>query len=349
MVGTALTSAEVQNRHRVLQAKGGNVSAAARELGVSRGTMQDFVRRYGAEGATRLADLGYNLAAEAKTPEQAWEEHLSVAERKISKALAGRWRVIDRPRGPFVIFHSTDEHIDDDATPLRLIKEDVQAAHDLGAIMCHGGDLLNNWPLAGKLARMWAEQQCTLPDALLRAQHFVSIFRPDVWTHGNHEEMNPYLSTMLDSWLPKTCIHDHWTVNFRVETPGGRPVRVVLSHKFQKGSSWFHKAHGHIREMLEGEEADILMDGHLHSDGVLDHTLPERGHAALCVASAGYKVVDQYAARISRGGKMPKLRGRAHWIVCDPQADFDASLAVAFKDPQQAEAYLNGLQNLRAL
>ena len=97
------------------------------------------------------------------------------------------------------------------------------------------------------------------------------------------------------------------------------------------------------------EEADLLMDGHLHSDGVLDHTLPERGHSALCVASAGYKVVDKYAARISRGGKMPKLRGRAHWIVCDPYADKEASLCTAFKCPDQAEAYFNGLQNLRAV
>jgi hypothetical protein len=349
MGGKPLEPQEVERRQKLLRRHNGNLSAAARESGVRRATLQDFVRRYGTgSGTEKLSELGYNLSVDAKTPEQAWAEHAGAAERKISKVLSSRWRVIDRPKGPFVVFHSTDEHIDDDATPLRLIEADVKAAHDLGAIMCHGGDLLNNWPLAGKLARMWAEQQCTMPDALLRAQHFVSIFRPDVWTHGNHEEMNPYLASMMDSWLPKNCITDHWTVNFRVETPGGRPVRVVMSHKFQKGSSWFHKAHGHIREMLEGEEADLLIDGHLHSDGVLDHTLPERGHSALCVASAGYKVVDQYAARISRGGKMPKLRGRAHWIVCDPQADFDASLCTAFKDPRQAEAYLNGLQNMRA-
>ena len=126
-------------------------------------------------------------------------------------------------------------------------------------------------------------------------------------------------------------------------------MRAILSHKFQKGSSWFHKLHGAIREMLEGEEADLLMDGHVHSDGVLDHTLPERGHAALAVASAGYKITDKFAARISRGGKIPRLRGRAHWIVCDPMAEADASLCAAFKSPRQAEAYLSGLQNLRSV
>ena len=80
----------------------------------------------------------------------------------------------------------------------------------------------------------------------------------------------------------------------------------------------------------------------------LDHSLPERGHAALCVASAGYKVLDEYASRISKGGKKPKLRGRAHWVIVDPSAEYASDKSVAFKDPVKAEAYLNGLQNLRA-
>lgn len=295
-----------------------------------------------------LVEAGYDLDRPEKTPQEAWDAHAAAFEHSIRKSLSNRWRTIQRPRGPFCIFHSTDEHLDDDAVPLRLIEADIRAAHDLGAIMCHGGDALNNWPMAGRLAKQWAHQQCTAPDALLRLRHFVEIFRPDVWTDGNHEEMNPYLDALIDQFLPPEVIRDYWTVNFVVET-GGRPVRVVVSHKFQKGSSWFHKAHGHIREMLEGEEADILCDGHLHSDGVLDHTLPERGHSALCVASAGYKVVDKYARRISRSNGLPKLRGRAHWIICDPDAGMDQSLAVAFKCPRQAEAYMSGLQNLAAV
>ena len=64
-------------------------------------------------------------------------------------------------------------------------------SHDLDAVMCHGGDLLNNWPLAGRLAKKWADQECTMPDALLRAQYYINIFQPDAWVDGNHEEMNP--------------------------------------------------------------------------------------------------------------------------------------------------------------
>lgn len=70
--------------------------------------------------------------------------------------------------------------------------------------------------------------------------------------------------------------------------------------------------------------------------------------AAAPLVAIGYKVLDKYASRISRGGKLPKIRGRAHWIVFDTQAEYDETFGVAFKSPRQAEAYLNGLQNLRA-
>lgn len=81
--------------------------------------------------------------------------------------------------------------------------------------------------------------------------------------------------------------------------------------------------------------------------GVLYRTLPERGLSLTAVSSAGYKVVDKYAARISRGGKVPKLKGRCHWIVVDPMTE-DGHACIAFDCPRQAEAYFNGLQNLRA-
>lgn len=301
------------------------------------------------EGAGKLEDHGYNLNRPEMTPQEAWDAHSDAFERKVSGILQKQWPVIKRPKGSYAIFHATDLHLDDDAVPLNLLKSDIQAAHDLGAIMVHGGDAVNNWPLQGRLAAQWARQQCTLEASLLRLQHYIQLLKPDIWVDGNHEEMNPYLDELIKRELPETTHRDYWTLCFRVETPGGRGLRAAVSHKFQKGRSWFHQLQGHIREMLEGEPLDLLMDGHLHSDGVLDHSLPERGNSALCVASAGYKVTDKYAARISRGGKHPKVRGRSHYIVVDDQAETDENFCTAFKSARQAEAMLNGLQNLRTI
>lgn len=348
LTGKALDDGEIERRLAAIRANGGNVSRTARELGIPRPTLEHFWHRYKDRAPPKaLIELGYDLTSRDRTPADAWNAHASVSERKIADALSRRWRSILRPRGPFVIFHSTDEHLDDDATPLRLIEADIQAAQGMGAIMVHGGDMLNNWPIGGKLAKQWAEQSCTLPDALLRAQHFISMFKPDVYVHGNHEEMNPYLVNLIHGWMPRGVITDHWSVNFTVEAQGGRDIRVILSHKFQKGSSYFHPHHGVLREAYEGEDADLYLEGHLHVSGVLYRTLPERGLSLTAVSSAGYKVVDKYAARISRGGKIPKLKGRAHWIVCDPYTE-SGHACMAFDCPRQAEAYLNGLQNLRA-
>lgn len=343
----------------------GNATAAARAMGLSRSGFTGLLRNAGLSEIERcslytgvaltvsqsrnskLEAAGYDFNHVERTPAQAWADHTSAFERKVGKQLVRNEQTISRS-GPFVIYHSTDQHIDDDASALNVLQSDIEASHGMGAIMCHGGDLLNNWPLAGKLAKQWAEQSCTLPDALLRAQHFISIFKPDVWVDGNHEEFNPYLVQLFDGWIPKTTIRDYWRCDFVVTVRGGRDCRVALSHKFQKGASWFHGLQGPIREMLQSEERDIYLDGHFHQDGVMQHTLQERGHTALLVASAGYKLIDKWATRISRGGKFPKVLGRAHWVVVDPYADEGECMAQAFKSPRQAEAYFNGLQNLRA-
>lgn len=260
----------------------GTYTEAAAALGVNESTVRRRVQRAQAAEAAALNDAGYqiDLEPESVTPKEAWDAHARTFERKVSGVISKQWRTIKRGRGPFVIFHQTDVHVDDDGAALKLIEQDIEDSHQLGAIMCHGGDLLNNWPLNGRLAKKWAEQECTMPNALKRAQYYIDIFKPDVWTQGNHEEMNPYLASIIDGWLPENTLTDFWSVNFEVHTPGADPFRAILSHKLQKGSSWFHKMHGHLREMLEGQEADLYMDGHLHCDGVIEHSLPERGIGA---------------------------------------------------------------------
>jgi hypothetical protein len=337
----------------------GSARAVARELGVNPSTVKASLQKGRRDPAmqetiTSLADLGYSTAAPEMSAKDAWDSHVTAFERSLSKATKEQWSVIERPSGPFVVAHFTDPHVDDNSTPLRLLEADIRASHDMGAVMCHGGDLLNNWPTAGKLAKQWAKQECTLPAAILRARHYMDLFKPDVWVDGNHEEMNggAYLEQLFSEWLnavSPNVIRDYWTARFVVQPKGGRAVRFSLSHKFQKGRSWFHPHHGVIREAMEGEDADVYMEGHLHISGIIYHTMAERQKNVIGVASAGYKMIDQYAARISRGGVIPKFKGRCHWIVCDDQADESEWAGKVFDSARQAQAYLSGLQNLRAV
>lgn len=327
----------------------GSYRAVAMELGVHHSTVRQSIQRGNSKDPVEgLERAGYSISGEDRTDKQVWDDHVHAFERKVGKSIAKSDQKIKR-NGPWVLFHATDEHVDDDASALKVLEDDINASRELNAIMAHGGDLLNNWPVAGKLAKQWAEQSCTMPDALRRAKYFIEIFQPDLWVDGNHEEMNPYLSHLLDEWLPKKTLRDHWRLNFVVDVKDGRSVYGSLSHKFQKGSSWFHGMHGHLREMLESEARDLYMDGHYHVSGMMLHTLPERQHTALLIASSGYKLVDKWATRISRGGKLPTLPGRAHWIVGDPYAEHDQSLCHGFRSALEAEAFLSGLQNLRAV
>lgn len=296
----------------------------------------------------KLAAVGYDTERAAKTPEEAWAEHRDAFERKVAKS--SKSHVIKRQdASPFVIYHITDPHLDDDATPLALIESDIRASHAMNAIMIHGGDALNNWPSSGRLAAKWGDQQCTLEDSLLRLRHYIDILAADVWVDGNHEEMSSHLIPLINGMLGDETIRDYWRCDVTIKSPGGRDLRLAVSHKFGKGKSWFHALQGHIREMLEGRDIDLLLDGHMHQAGVLEHHLPERGTTTLCVASAGYKVVDNFASRISHGGKAPRIRGRAHWIVVDPLAPAGAALCTAFTEPEQAAAYKAGLDMARRI
>lgn len=352
MSALSVTDEDCQAAWDAYLAAGKNATAACEALDMPRTTFRNRLKMAKERGFDEIPlhyklSRDYDLNMKEKTAQEAWDEHATTFERTASKILSEQWRQIER-KGPFVIFHSTDEHIDDNAAPLKLIEADIKAAHEMSSIMCHGGDALNNWRLAGRLAAEWARQQCTLPDALLRLEHFISIFKPDVWTDGNHEEMNPYLAEIIKKALPENVIRGDWTANFVVKTDG-RPVRAIMSHKFQKGGSWFHPHQGFLRETLEGEAADVYMEGHLHISGWMYRTLPERGISALGVASSGYKILDKYATRISRGGRIAKIKGRSHWIVADPHCEDDGALLMPFDDPVQAEAYFGALQNLRAI
>lgn len=351
--------AKLQQAIDLVSRHDGNVSGAARELGVPRRTMSHrydravslgYVAGSGVFERTPTAlDAHYSIEGEDLTPQAAWDAHAGAMERKLAEVSRRDTYVLKRPSGPYAVAHFTDTHIDDNSAPLRVLAQDIQDCHDLGAIMLSGGDVLNNWPEGGKLAKQWAQQDCTKPAALLRAQHYIELLSPDVWVDGNHEEMNPYLSNLFDEWLPDKTFREAWTCHFKVVSEGGRTLRCSLSHKHQKGSSWFHKSHGQLREMLEGAECDLYFDGHLHCEGRMTHSLPERGHHAALCASAGYKPLDKYAERISRGGQIPKMRGRYHIAIVDPSARHDEDFVTLFNNARQAGAFLNGLQNLREI
>lgn len=353
--GVKLTDQEIKHYLKFLE--GRTQPEAAAKAGVSLQFMKRIVRGAKALGldiprkahAPKEIAAAYDLNGSAElTPEEAWNTHDEVFRREAIKALDRKGYKIKRGRGPVVIVHFTDTHIDDDKTPLRILEREIQRAHDLDAVRCHGGDALNNWPMAGRLAQEWARQECTMHTALLRLQHYITILEPEAWVDGNHEEMNPYLEQIIRDRLPKECLQDYWTIDFDIVPKNGRVIACRMSHKFQTGSSWFHKTHGHIRQALEEAPVDLLMDGHLHSYGAALHHIPGRQQTTCMIASAGFKELDNYAARISKGGKVLGRYGRTNWIVADTEADEHEQFLTPFTSADQAEAYLNGLQNLRA-
>lgn len=145
MATPPLCENEYREALRAKRVYGPDNDAGAKALGINVNTYRSRLRRAKAQGIhedeamNALEGLGYNSNAGEPTPKDAWDNHVSVFDRRFSKAKEKRGRVIQRPSGAFCIFHTTDQHLDDDATPLRLIEADIRAANDMDAIKCHGG------------------------------------------------------------------------------------------------------------------------------------------------------------------------------------------------------------------
>ena len=116
----------------VLWSQGLTQEEIAREIGVTRKTVERRIaraKRWHQE--KQIEGYGYEISTEDKTPAQAWNEHVGTFNRAIGSTLKKQWKSIKRD-GPFVIFHATDEHVDDDKSALNILSADIQASHEIG-------------------------------------------------------------------------------------------------------------------------------------------------------------------------------------------------------------------------
>ncbi len=331
--------------------KHGGVRAAAEALGMDRRGLQRLLRR------AEVVQPGCTSVGSARSDDSPPHEPI---DRPVEEVLAERVARITRrseesietpvvgcPSGPFVVWHCTDEHLDDNGSRIDALADDMGAARRLSASRLCGGDILNNWPLGGRLAGKWAEQEATLPEGLALAKWSLNHYPPDVYAFGNHEKMNAYLKEWLLEVMPRRTVVGWWSVRFVYRPAQGRSFVVTLAHDFSQGKSWFHPLHGHIREDLESGSSDIYLAGHLHCEGSMAFTNAKTGRRPLFCRSRGYKQFDGFATQIGKGGNAGG--GHSTWLVLDPREDCDERAMFAFADWRGAEAMLNGLVNLQAV
>ena len=318
-----------------------NVSAAARELGIPRPTMQHRLREARARGM-----LDGIEANDPNSPSR--EEYLGAKARKIAafqaKKRKGDWRKPVRttlPYEPFILVLLGDPHIDNDGCNFELFEKSWMSM-GVGTYGLCVGDFFDNWTRS--LAHLYREQTVAPSDAWLLFDHLMSergeyllagcSGNHDDWAHGP-------VDPIQDMMRRHGVIYRDGAIRLQVAFSGtDRVIHISMRHKW-RGNSMYSAAHALKRGAREGWSDNILIGGHIHQDEHRMHVGPDGVVSHLCQLSA-FKEFDNYA---DVQGYMPHKISPAWYAVVDPRKpDTDPDMVKVFWNLSDARSLVEAIR-----
>jgi hypothetical protein len=200
--------------------------------------------------------------------------------------------------GPIAVAHFGDPHVDDDGCNWpELMRALRVVASTPGMYAGNIGDTTNNWPMAGRLARLWGQQGTTIPEAIRLARW---LYRSAPWLYyvaGNHDKWNNGGDTLR--YLTRGArisVLAKSVARIELRFPRGEPIRIIARHDF-KGSSIWNRAHGAMRESKLNPWADIYVAGHRHLWTSHEEEGTD-GRRRLAMIVRGFKHFDSYGENL---------------------------------------------------
>jgi len=227
-------------------------------------------------------------------------------------------RTVEMPDArPFGVLIFGDPHLDDDGTDIQLVQRHVGLVRSTpGLYAACVGDVLNNWPHGGKLAKKWKDQRTTESEALTLADWFVSELagRWVAFVGGNHDAWNggSAASVLAQHGVPFALDE----LRARLVIPGCDPFIIHARHSF-RGKSMYSRTHGGGRAaLMDAPGADLYTAGHYHEAGIRQE-LTKDGIPYTVAQVGSYKRYDEYARRI--GFKDGSVGGEAIMVIVHPE------------------------------
>lgn len=351
----ALTEDDIRDTLTVWAVHCPNISAASRELGISRSTVQTRLGGMGMRNADgtwkRHPDNPEELAAAFTGPDLADpEKPLDDIIEDATKEFKRRQRAKDtrtwmpfkmKENKPIALVFFGDPHLDECNIPLLREHIDLVNATD-GAFGVGMGDYTNNW--SGRLAaQIYPVQETTRPQAHKLAEWFFTAILWLVLIKGNHDLWSNKFGTgdVLD-WMrrpPESVLID-WQAQFKIVFPNNKEYKIWAAHDFP-GRSQMTKAFSAVkRGIFTGGLADLYITADKHC---WECTTTEHEHTGrrFCAARArGYKWNDPHAANLGHGNER---FGASIVFVMNPTAD-EPRDKMMFDDVEEGLDYLRFLR-----
>jgi hypothetical protein len=309
-------------RREALEAveKHGSIRAAAKALGEARTTIQSRIadaRADGLEPTPKVELPSFVLEGDEEEPiEDILVRFRKDHERRAKAALLRTWYTIKiNETLPYALIWFGDPHLGPHCD-WRTLDRDIKIARQDGVYGAQIGDLTDNWPWTGRLARLWAENDISTKTERRLANWFMleTGIRWLCWLIGNHDEWNGTSEIYKLMGAHHIPMHD-WRAQFTLEHLNGSKTRIDAAHG-RKGSSLYNPTHGTLRDAKFGEHADLFVSGHIHSFGLFDIEFPEKRTASWLAQISGYKTLDHHALV---NGYAESRRGSSILSIIDPE------------------------------
>lgn len=244
---------------------------------------------------------------------------------------------------PIAIVWFTDVHLGDNGVDYDLLMKHCKLAEEtpntFGVFM---GDASNNWPVNGKLGRLWAEQETSKSQERQLVEWFLLESKVPwlFWALGNHDlwgDGEAILRGMNADLIPMAA----WGAKLILEFANGRECRLDLAHD-HKGHSMWNALHAETRTAQLGWPAHFVFSGHRHNAALHFEEYAMRQQATWLMRCKGYKGADDHAFN---NGFPEQSEGHAGVTIIDPQTSRQNPIIHASLDVAEGLAYLQFLRS----
>ncbi|NHK29208.1 hypothetical protein FF098_014905 [Parvularcula flava] len=338
-----ITDETLQESIDVYIRNGWNTSAAAREIGIDRSSMQHRLRTAQERGLLNMPDREPNPSKHRPFAETKAAQIEQFKRRKMHGTWRNPNRVTLKNDLPFLIIFIGDPHLDNPGTDLELFDKWTEP-------LCAGagiygfalGDWLDNWVRFLKF--LYAETTVTEEEGGVLLDGYLEKLAPNLIgsVSGNHDDWSAYLGRKMDSL---GVLHRSYGMLLELVTPGrADPIRIGARHRWT-GKSIHNNAHGVMRGARAFRD-HIVVGGDYHISGSNIVKCPETGRLSHCHQIAAFKIYDDYA---DENGFTDSHISPAVACLIDPsKPDTDPSMVKSFHDINDALVCLDAARAERS-